>query len=181
MVEHEFLASLDQSIRSGRRWPYCLFRLPVASWISSRRFPQKGPLAADPGLPSVRNTRHLDARARPKRLYPISSLQLVLDMQCRLCTADPLQRRKAMLCEFPVSPPLITFSAPCTHKKTEQPSGCSVQTITLIAPGESPGICQTDIPIIMRGRARERDFYRASAHRPGMQRAKVTTGLRRTY
>ena len=27
-------------------------------------------------------------------------------VQCRLCTADPLHRRKALLCEFPVPPPL---------------------------------------------------------------------------
>lgn len=27
------------------------------------------------------------------------------EMQCRLCTADPLHRRKAVLCETPVPPP----------------------------------------------------------------------------
>ena len=42
------------------------------------------------------------------------------EMECRLSTADPLHRRKAVPCEFPVSPPLaipitasIKASAPC--------------------------------------------------------------------
>ena len=55
--------------------------------------------------------------------------------ECRLSTADPLRRRKAVLCEFPASPPLshgrvsLTQCQQLIYRQSTQHQGTAYQCI----------------------------------------------------